>query len=243
MNTPDPARDEDALAYVLGIGPETERAAFARAMSADPALAALVADWEERLAPLAGALPEMPPSPGLLASIEAALDRSGRTATVDAGSFGSARDLGRLRRSRNMWRSAAAGAAALAAALAIYISVERRTGPLTKGVLVAAVNRSGELPALIVRVDQEAGTVQVRALAAEAPSDRSLELWSVVSGRPPRSLGLVAGPRTVIPIGERGGDLGDGITVAVTLEPKGGSPTGLPLGPVVYSGKLVVENP
>ncbi|MEO1162117.1 MAG: anti-sigma factor, partial [Pseudomonadota bacterium] len=32
--------------------------------------------------------------------------------------------------------------------------------------------------------------------------------------------------------------LGDGITLAVSLEPAGGSPTGTPTGPVIATGKL-----
>ena len=33
----------------------------------------------------------------------------------------------------------------------------------------------------------------------------------------------------------------EGATLAVSVEPKGGSPTGAPTGPVVYSGRLVRE--
>jgi len=32
-------------------------------------------------------------------------------------------------------------------------------------------------------------------------------------------------------------------TYAVSLEPAGGSPTGLPTGPVVYAGKLIEATP
>ncbi len=34
-------------------------------------------------------------------------------------------------------------------------------------------------------------------------------------------------------------DMIGGATYAVSLEPEGGSPTGTPTGPVLYSGKLV----
>jgi anti-sigma-K factor RskA len=47
--------------------------------------------------------------------------------------------------------------------------------------------------------------------------------------------------RIVLAAGEAGRL--EGATIAVTVEPKGGSPTGNPTGPVVYSGKLVPETP
>ena len=42
----------------------------------------------------------------------------------------------------------------------------------------------------------------------------------------------------VIPAVLRQGGV-EGAMIAVTAEPKGGSPTGGPTGPIVYSGKLI----
>jgi anti-sigma-K factor RskA len=82
--------------------------------------------------------------------------------------------------------------------------------------------------------------VQVRSLAAEAPPDRSLQLWYVGANAPPRSLGLLTeADRLSLPAALRGAT--EGATLAVSVEPKGGSPTGSPTGPVVYSGRLVRE--
>ena len=53
------------------------------------------------------------------------------------------------------------------------------------------VNRGGDLPALIVRVDTREGVVRVRPLAAETPSGRSLELWYIGADRQARSLGTL----------------------------------------------------
>ena len=141
-----------------------------------------------------------------------------------------------------MWRGATAGVTGLAAALALYIGADRLGGAPPPG-LVAVVNRSGELPALIVRVDPRAGIVQVRELAAETPAERSLELWSILPGGAPRSLGLVAPGATRVSVPEADRARLDGATVAVSVEPRGGSPTGSPTGPVVYSGRLVSEAP
>ncbi len=35
----------------------------------------------------------------------------------------------------------------------------------------------------------------------------------------------------------------EGYTLAISLEPIGGSPTGLPTGPVVFQGVLLGQNP
>ena len=70
---------------------------------------------------------------------------------------------------------------------------------------------------------------------------RVLELWSVPPQGTPRSLGLIKAdgvtvldrqrlPATLL----RGGTA----ALAVSVEPPGGSPTGVPTGPVVFAGKL-----
>ncbi|WP_128566456.1 anti-sigma factor, partial [Methylobacterium crusticola] len=143
-----------------------------------------------------------------------------------------------LRPALRRWRRAALAAGALAAGLAVFIALERL--PPAGAQYVAVVNRGGALPALVVRVDTRAGAVQVRSLSAEAPPDRSLELWVIPKGEAPRSLGLLsAAPATrlALPAAERA-RLDDAV-LAVTVEPPGGSPSGAPTGPPVYSGALL----
>ncbi|WP_342162732.1 anti-sigma factor domain-containing protein [Methylobacterium sp. SD21] len=223
--------DGTAGEYVLGTLPPEERAAFARALAGDAALRALVAGWETRLAPLAVATPPVAPSPATWAGIAA---RTGGTPGAVAGGA----QIIRLERAARRWRVAAMGAGALAAGLALWIAAGPRPAPEGAQYL-AVVDRGGALPALIVRVDLGGGLVQVRSLAAETPPDRSLELWYVGAGAAPRSLGLVtdASARLPVPAALRQG--AEGGSLAVSVEPKGGSPTGAPTGPVIYSGKLV----
>jgi anti-sigma-K factor RskA len=69
-------------------------------------------------------------------------------------------------------------------------------------------------------------------------ANRSLELWAVPTAGSPRSLGVLPGGSGTVALRSKvliGAD-----TLAVTLEPLGGSPTGLPTGPIVYAGKFTL---
>lgn len=228
-------RQSQAGEYVLGTMPLDERTEFERAMRTDPELRAAVRSWEERLVPLTDLIPEVAPPARSWSAIERALGPA-RAVAAPIDDM-----VVRLRRSRARWRGAAAAAMALAAGLVLFIG----TGQLgEKGAsYLAVVNRGGDLPALVVAVDTRAGLVTVRSVSAEPPADRSLELWYIAaSGGAPRSLGLVDRPRRqiVLPAVARSGDFA-GATLAVSVEPPGGSKTGAPTGPVIYSGKLIQE--
>lgn len=248
MSAPAPhPRDAEAAEYVLGTPDLAERRAFERDMAGDPALVRAVRAWEARLDPLADAVAPVEPGAALWPAIQRAMAGHGGN-RQDGGHESGAEivDLARhaaLRRSRSLWRGVAVAASAMAAMLALYVAGNRVMPGLARPTLVAVVNRSGELPALLVRIDPGAGLVQVRAMAAETPPDHSLELWSVRAGEPPHSLGVVgaAVTRAVLPSGS--GRSLENATIAVSVEPRGGSATGLPTGPVVYTGKLVSETP
>ncbi|BCM85057.1 anti-sigma factor [Methylobacterium indicum] len=234
------AEDPDGTAgeYVLGTLSASERAAFAQALRGDASLRAAVAAWEGRLAPLAQTAPVVVPAPRVWESIEARIGTGGAGGRADAPDSGIGRDrIVRLERGMRRWRIAAGLASALAAGLALWIVVPHPAADHRQ--YLAVVDRGGTLPALIVRVDLGGQTVQVRSLAAETPPDHSLELWYVGAGAPPRSLGLVGPSRLTLPAGL--GGVADGASLAVSVEPKGGSPTGAPTGPVVYSGRLIRE--
>jgi len=82
----------------------------------------------------------------------------------------------------------------------------------------------------------------VRPVAAQAPADKSYELWIIAPSQAPKSLGVIdaaTGPRGLS--AERGAVRE--ATYAVTVEPKGGSPTGKPSGAPVFFGKLVPVGP
>ena len=234
-------RDFQAGEYVLGTLPTDERAAVERALADDAAMRSAVRAWEERLGAMAARVPEVPPPPSVWTALEGALGPALQEgAAADVVSFSERAALEALRLSRAVWRGAAVGAASLAAALALFIAVDRVRPMDARDEFVAVVNRGGDLPALIVRVDTREGTVRVRPLAAETPSGRSLELWYIGADRQARSLGTLDRPEQPLAL-PAGAQAAEGATLAVTVEPPGGSPTGTATGPIVYSGRLVRE--
>jgi anti-sigma-K factor RskA len=132
---------------------------------------------------------------------------------------------------------------AIAASLLLFIGVREFARPPGEQ-FVAVLEGDDRNPAFVAAVNTADKSIMVLRMGAQlAPAaDRSHELWAIGGDDPrPRSLGLLD-TSSRIPA-ERLGEFGpaelQGTTFAVSLEPKGGSPTGQPTGPVVFTGKLV----
>jgi anti-sigma-K factor RskA len=225
--------DREGLAaeYALGTLEKTEREDAERAMAADAGFANLVAGWEQRLILLALALVPVEAPSYLRAKVMAAISGAAAGQNVVVA----------LERRANRWRGAAIGAWAIAAVLAGVI-LFRPPAVLEGARYVAVLQSEGPGPAFIASVDLASGMISVRPVSATTPSGKSYELWALGAGRDkPQSLGVLAA-NFRIPAGTLGkvDSTALGETVfAVTLEPEGGSPTGDPTGPVMFTGKLV----
>jgi len=228
--------DDQALAAELALGvlDGAELAAARARLAADRAFAAEVARWEEWLAPLALAFPETSPPAGLEARVLAAIDVPG--AAPRAG-----------------WRrrGALALAGLAAAVLALVVGplrapppppVPAPTRPAAAPLLAALVVPAGaEAPGrapLAAAVDRPSG--EVRIAAATVPRGRSAELWAIAEGGAPVALGLLDGgrPTRLVVAQAQRVLLRAGTTLAVSIEPPGGSPGAAPTGPVVAAGAL-----
>jgi anti-sigma-K factor RskA len=111
---------------------------------------------------------------------------------------------------------------------------------------VAVLQREPSAPAFLLTVDTQNRTLTVRRVAAGQEPGKSYELWLVSNRLPgPRSLGVVGSDEfTRRPLAETfAPDVVNTATYAVSLEPEGGSPTGSPTGPVLFTGKLVESLP
>ena len=66
------------------------------------------------------------------------------------------------------------------------------------------------------------------------------ELWALPQSGPPQALGVIPrGDLVRVPLANPADETLSNIpTLAVSVEPPGGSPTGKPTGPVLYSGRI-----
>jgi anti-sigma-K factor RskA len=128
---------------------------------------------------------------------------------------------------------------ARATSLACYVANRELSAPKQAVVGVAAINRGGDKPALIIRVDSETATVFVRPVAPETPCGKTLELWLIPEGGKPKSISVLGTGAQHLPAPKRVAL--EKASFAVTMEPSGGSPTGNPTGSIVYSGALARE--
>ncbi len=134
------------------------------------------------------------------------------------------------------WRWATAGLAAVAAALAIYIAQPGNVP--VRPMLAVLHDPSGTAAAWVATVGRDG--LDLRAVARVAPpTHRVYELWAIASGRDarPRPLGVVTADGRLC-IASLPSTVTAGATLAISVEPPGGSPTGLPTGPVVFVGAL-----
>ena len=226
------APEEDLLAaeFVLGVLGAPERAQARERSARDPAFAADVARWEQRLAPWLGAVAPAEAPAHLWTQIQRRLG------------WLPARTRTRLWRSLPLWRSAAA--LALIAAIALYATrqppVAREDQSLTKPVTL--LTQGDGRPAWLASVDRARGTVfMVPVPHAADAAGRVPELWIIEAGRAPRSLGAVSVERAhtvAVPADLRAALAAPGSVLAITLEPARGLPHAAPSGPVIAQGAV-----
>jgi len=228
-----PVPEIEAAEYALGVQDAAERRRSQSRIARDPAFAAQVAAWERRLAGLfAGIAPVEPPShlwPGIRR-------RLGWPAVERA--------RGGLWQNVGFWRAAAAAAMVAAVALAVLNTVREvpqpaATVPLARAVTTLSFDNG--TPAYLATLDTESGSVLLVPVPAEPDREgRVPELWLIPAGEGPRSLGVVTTDRaqTIAVPADLRRALIAGSTLAISLEPEGGSPQAVPTGPIVAKGSI-----
>ncbi|RID93374.1 hypothetical protein D2N39_00120 [Gemmobacter lutimaris] len=198
--------------YVLGTLPHAERLAFAARLKSDPTLQVLVAEWEDRLAGLNAEYAESP-APDLFPAIEARLFP---------------------RPAQSRWQGWLGGLVTAAAVLLGAVVLP----PLLAPVAPPVIAELGAPDAgLRFEAHYDGRDLILRRVAGAAPAaSQSHELWIIAPDAAPVSLGLIgADPLRVAypaPLA--------GWTLAVTLEPAGGAPQGIPTGPIVAAGQITL---
>jgi len=220
----------DALAveYVLGTMRGAARRRFEALLPAHVELRRATAAWQERLLPLTEAIDPVEPPGEVWRRISDRLDRRKSVAT------GAWQRL-------SFWRGLTAFASVAAIGLAVLLASPRPAAPPVVVVLAptgAAASAAAAGP-IVASISGDGTTLVTRPIVpVAAQPDRSLELWAVpTDGSGPRSLGVLpTGAGATVAL--RGKVLAGVDTLAVSVEPRGGSPTGKPTGPIVYAGKF-----
>lgn len=216
--------------YVLGVLSADDRRKVEARMVLDGAFAAMVNHWQSNLSSFDDAYEPIAPPPQVLVAVERRLFAAQAKPVVAAGGF---------------WNSLALWRVLTLASVAGLVTV----ATLTNGILTP-VSRPEPLVAelagdasttinLLAHYDAGSGALKITPVAARQTEAKSLELWLIEGENPAKSLGILpqTGEGEIIIPPEMRSKLGAGVTLAVSVEPFGGSPTGTATGPVVAVGK------
>ena len=215
----------DALAvdFILGAMKGAARRRFQHLMMADIAVRRTVWRWEQHLNPMAEALPATQPDRRVWLRVQQ------RLGWLDVAPVSAP-----AKSTRPYWLALATAASLL---LAVILLPSTQTVPLAQDVAVIQTT-DAKILWLISKADQQ---LAIKATAAvDRITDNDYELWMLpANGQAPISLGLLPqrGELTVSWPNDA-----NGISIAalaVSLEPLGGSPTGAPTGPVLYTAELM----
>lgn len=216
-----------AAEYVLGTLRHGARRRFETWMTEEPIVRYHVEFWQNKLHPLLHAVTPLAPPARVWTAIENSLFRRATAST-------SWWDNSALWR----WLGGAAVACSLLLAAWVVVGLQR---PASEAAYIAVLNDAGQKPSIVVSYDAASQQLRLSRMTVTAlPSQKDLELWLINGSSAPVSLGVVANSRTVTVAlrPEQFALLQKAGALAISLEPDGGSPTGAPTGPVLWSGAI-----
>lgn len=227
-----------AQRFVLGTQRGAARQRFAALAKARPNVRRAIGYWESRLTPLAWALEPVKPS-------DLAWQRVCRDLRIDRAPSGPPA-------SGKRWPAIAAVLAlvAIIAGGGWWRAVTRPPETVTKTVIervpeavsVAVVSSADGRPLWLTRIAPASRELTVRVVNdVERRPDNDYELWALTDAGIPVSLGILpqSGRSAVSLDDDAIAALSTSSTLAVSLEPPGGSPQATPTGPVLYTAALL----
>ncbi len=238
MATPDQSKGDrsrdEVLAgeYVLGVLNLSERQQVEVRLRHDRPFAAIVRRWEANLAHFNVDYDEETPPDVTFAEIERRIFGPGAPRA-------SSNLIEGIWNSLPVWRALSVAAiGTLAFVFGLDWASELRPRPSQQ--MTAELAGKDSAISLIAHYDGASGHLAMTPVATGGANEKSLELWLVEGEQPPISLGVL--PQTgqgeiLIPETMRT-RLADGVVLAVSLEPFGGSPTGKATGPIVAAGEI-----
>lgn len=216
--------------YVLGVLSADDRRKVEARMVLDRAFAAMVSHWQTNLSSFEEAYEPIAPPPQVLVAVERRLFAEHARQGAAVGSFWN---------SLALWRVLTLASVAGLITVATFASGILSPTPANKP-LVAELSGEGSATInLLAQYDAGSGALKVTPVAAKQAEAKSLELWLIEGENPARSLGILpqTGEGEIVIPPELRSKFGEGVTLAVSVEPFGGSPSGTATGPVVAVGK------
>jgi len=224
--------------YALGTLSGLPRQRFSRLLKTRPDLQQEVRFWEARLAPLLGKLPPKAPRDLVWAAIDRQINAQNTQSTLPPAKT----------RSAALWQTWAVAASAAAVALSVQLYKQMNL-PLPapkiitveqKPAFVAMLQAPKSDAVWLVSLSPDRQQISVVASGNYAVDQKSLELWILGDeGKAPVSLGLLpehGDRRLTMPAGLK---MPGKPILAVSVVPQGGSPTGLPTGPVILTAPVI----
>ncbi|ATQ73313.1 hypothetical protein CR152_01420 [Massilia violaceinigra] len=223
-------RQKLAAEYVLGTLRGGARRRFEGWLHQDADLRNITAQWQQRLAPMAEFAGDVQPPKSVWSGIERRLKL--KPSAAAGWRFW-------LNENLAFWRSLGMVSTAMAALLLVVVLTNR---PVDAPVIsyVATLSDDKAQTAMVLTADRKHRALDARVVGGDlVAADKSLHLWAVPKSGKPRSLGVLADNRGKFALPDNA--ISDDVAVlAVTLEPKGGSPDpNGPTGPIVYKGHWV----
>lgn len=227
MNLDIPGR-LDALCgeYILGTLRGPARRRFERALSEEPRVALQLGYWQSIFSPRYSHAIEITPSRLAWGRLASELGLSNyRTLWYRRAGF---------------WRGWSA-AATIALVLTIGFQTLKPTTQLPPMVAIAELSGKPGASHVAANLSPDGRTLELRASRPVlAGPQQSYELWLIpVNGKKPISLAVLGSldARFAVPSAQIG-MLRKGAKLAVTVEPAGGSPTGIPTEPIILVGEI-----
>jgi anti-sigma-K factor RskA len=234
MNLSRPDRRErlDRLAaeFALGTSPPRVRRRLATIARRDRVVATALSEWERRVAVLADRIPATTPPPRVWHNIEMRLGLEPDRVP--------AREAGWLRRVA-FWR--ALSVASLVGIVVLGVAEWRRAPVVVPAPLVVVLSGADAKVGLIATATRGERYLTLKTVGNATPGqDKAFELWALPQAGAPQPLGVIPQGSVVrVPLKNPVDETLSNIpTLAVSVEPPGGSPSGKPTGPVVYSGAV-----
>lgn len=216
--------------YVLGVLSADDRRKVEARIVLDGAFAAMVNHWQSNLSSFDEAYEPITPPPQVLVAVERRLFAEQARPAVAVGGVWN---------SLALWRMLTLASVAGLVTVATFATGILTPVSQTKPLVAELTGDASTTINLLAQYDAGNGALKITPVAAKQAEAKSLELWLIEGDNPAKSLGILpqTGEGEIIIPPELRSKFGAGVTLAVSVEPFGGSPTGKATGPVVAVGK------